>query len=94
MRCRWLRKTLTAKFPELWDSLKAAQRWLDKKPLEHSKSNIQVWGVFRCLGDGQKRWSRALIRDGVADCAAALGGVLGVSPELLRVRRSAEPDAA
>ena len=86
-------KALTAKFPELWDSLKAAQRWLDKKPLEHSKSNIRVWGVFQYLQQGQKRWSRALIRDGVADCAAALGRVLGVSPELLRVRRSTEPDA-
>jgi hypothetical protein len=79
-------KALNAIFPELWDTPKAAQRWLDKSPLERSEGIIRDWGVLEYLPAGQKRWSNALIRDGVADGAAALGRVLGISPELLRVR--------
>ena len=79
-------KALNATFPELWDTPKAAQRWLDKSPLERSEAIIRDWGVLEYLPAGQKRWSKALIRDGVADGAVALGRVLGISPELLRVR--------
>lgn len=79
-------KELNAGFPGLWESRKAAQRWLDKNPLGRSKSMIRLWGLFEYLPTGQKRWSKALIRDGVTDGAAALGKVLGISPECLRVR--------
>lgn len=89
-------KTLNEKFPELWRSRKAAQSWFEKKPLERSRDIIRLWGLFEYLPTGQKRWSRALIRAGVADGPAALGSVLGISPECLRVRSSgdAAPSAA
>ena len=73
-------------FPSYGTHAKAAQRWLDKSPLERSEGIIRDWGVLEYLPADQKRWSKALIRDGVADVAAALGRVLGISPELLRVR--------
>jgi hypothetical protein len=85
-------KALNATFPELWDTPKAAERWLDKSPLERSEGIIRDWGVFEYRLPGQKRWSKALIRSRVADGAVALGKVLGISPELLHVRSDAGRD--
>jgi hypothetical protein len=86
-------KALNATFPELWGSQNAARRWLEKKPLDRSRDTIRLWGLFEYLPTAQKRWSKALIREGVADAAAALGKVLGISPKLLRVRTTAGWDA-
>jgi hypothetical protein len=82
-------KALNATFPELWDTPKAAQRWLDKSPLARSEDVVRDWGVFEYLPAGQKRWSKALIRHGAGDAAVALGRVLEISPGSLRFKEDA-----
>jgi len=75
--------------PELWGTAKAAERWLEKNPLNPSVSTIRLWGVLADYRSGrrQRRWSKALVRHG-ADAREALAAVLGMPAEDIRVRRA------
>jgi hypothetical protein len=81
-------KELSRLFPDLWETQKAAERWLSKNPLERSVDIIRDWGVFKYRPVDQRQWSRALILRNIADRSAALGKVLGILSELLHVRAS------
>jgi hypothetical protein len=79
-------KELVRLFPKLWATRKAAERWLEKNPLNADRDIIRVWGVLsEYRPPGQTSWSKALVRHG-ADPAAALAEVLGVSAENIWVR--------
>jgi hypothetical protein len=67
-------------FPKLWETEKAAERWLGNNPLTPQVSIIRLWGVitaYRRTGRAG-RWSKALVRHGV-DPRMALGAVLGIA---------------
>ena len=79
-------KQLTRLFPELWDTQKAAERWLAKNPPEAIRDIIRVWGVLNTYRpSGQTSWSRALVRHG-AEARAAIAGVLELPTEDIPVR--------
>jgi hypothetical protein len=79
-------KKLCWLFPRLWDTEKAAERWIAKNPPEAYRDMIRVWGVLNTYRPpGQTRWSKALVRHG-ADARVALATVLGVPAEDIRVR--------
>jgi hypothetical protein len=81
-------RQLSRLFPDLWDTEKAAQRWIAKNPPKAYRDIIRVWGVLNTYRPpGQTSWSMALVRHG-ADGRLALAGVLGVSAEDIRVRGS------
>jgi hypothetical protein len=68
-------------FPALWDTKKAAERWIAKNPPEAIRDMIRVWGVLNSYRpQGQTRWSRALVRHG-AEAREALAAVLRVPAE-------------
>jgi hypothetical protein len=70
-------KELTRLFPDLWETRKAAERWIAKNPPEAYRDIIRVWGViapYRRTGRAG-RWSKALVRH-EADPRVALAGVL------------------
>jgi len=70
-------KELSRLFPELWETTKAAERWLARNPLFPLMNIIRVWGVLvDYKPTRQRRSSRALVRHG-ADGPAALAVVLG-----------------
>ena len=78
--------------PRLWETEKAAERWLGDNPQNLLISIIRLWGVihfFRPRGRRGK-WSKALIRHG-ADPRTALAGVLGLAAEDVQVRET-NPD--
>jgi hypothetical protein len=71
-------KQLTRLFPELWDTQKAAERWLAKNPPEAIRDIIRVWGVLNGYRPkGQTNWSKALVRHG-AGAREAITAVLEV----------------
>jgi hypothetical protein len=77
-------------FPGLWETEKAAKRWSEKKPPEATDSYIRLWGLLtEYRPEGQKSWSKSLIRHGVKDRALALGRVLEISPSSLRFKEDA-----
>jgi hypothetical protein len=79
-------KELSRLFLELWGSGKAAENWLRKNPLTSTVSIIRVWGVLNTYRrPGQTSWSKALVRHG-ADPRLALGAVLGVPAEDIRLK--------
>ena len=78
-------------FPELWETEKAAERWLGNNPLNPYTFLIRLWGV---IGDYRRRgrrgrWSRALVRHG-ANAREALAQVLGVPAGDIRLRDCSE----
>jgi hypothetical protein len=74
-------KELSRLFPDLWSTQKAAERWAAKNPPEAHIDLIRVWGVFvEYKPNGQRRWSKALVRHG-ADPRVALAAVLGMRVE-------------
>jgi hypothetical protein len=81
---------LSELFPELWDTEKAAERWLANNPLNPSISTIRLWGVIHLYRPSGRRgkWSKALVRRGV-DPRMALAAVLGVAAEDIQVREAA-----
>ena len=82
-------KELSRLFPELWETTKAAERWLARNPLIALMNLIRVWGVLMDYKPRrQRRWSRALLRHG-ADGPAALAVVLGEPAEDIGVRDNA-----
>jgi hypothetical protein len=84
-------RELNRLFPGLWETEKAAKRWAEKKPQEASSDCIRDWGLLvEYRPEGQKSWSKSLIRHGVEDRASALGRVLEVSPSSLRFREDAK----
>jgi len=74
-------------FSELWETEKAAERWLANNPLNRLISIIRLWGVIHSYRHRGRRgkWSKALIRHG-ADPRVAIAGVLEVAPEDIHVR--------
>jgi hypothetical protein len=77
---------LSELFPELWPTARAVEGWLRKNPLNPSISIIRLWGVLVDYKPRrQRRWSRALVRDG-ANAGPAIGDVLGLSAEDLVMR--------
>ena len=82
-------RQLSRLFPDLWDTEKAAERWIAKNPPEAYRDIIRVWGVLNTYRPpGQTRWSKALVRHG-ADAGLAIAGVLGVPTEDIGVRDNA-----
>ena len=74
-------KELSRLFPELWETTKAAERWLARNPLFPLMNIIRVWGVLVDYKPRrQRRWSKALVRHG-ANGSAALAAVLGEPAE-------------
>ena len=70
-------KELSRLFPELWETTKAAERWLARNPLVPLINIIRVWGVLvDYKPKRQRRWSKALVRHG-ADAREAIAAVLG-----------------
>ena len=83
-------RELNRLFPDLWDTAKAAKRWSEKKPHEATSNIIRLWGLLtEYRPEGQKSWSKSLIRHGVKDRALALGRVLEISPSSLRFKEDA-----
>jgi hypothetical protein len=83
-------RELTRLFPSLWETEKAAKRWSEKKPHEATNNIIRLWGLLtEYRPEGQRSWSKSLIRHGVKDRAAALGRVLEISPSSLRFKEDA-----
>ena len=83
-------KVLCRLFRDLWETEKAAERWLAKNPPEAYRDITRVWGVLKTYRPpGQTSWSRALVRHG-ADARMALADVLGVPAEDVRVRERTE----
>ena len=84
-------RELSDRFPELWLTAKAAERWLANNPLDLLLSTIRLWGVIVAyrLNGRRGKWSKALVRHG-AEEQAALAGVLGVAAEDIRVRGCSE----
>jgi len=79
-------KELARLFPELWRTRKAAEDWARKNPLNPILSIIRLWGVLNTYRPpGQTSWSKALVRHGV-DPRTALGAVLNVAAEDVRVK--------
>jgi hypothetical protein len=78
---------LSELFPELWNTPKAAERWLGNNPLNPLISSIRLWGVIVAYRPSGRRgrWSKALVQHG-ADEEVALAGVLGVSADNIRLR--------
>ena len=73
-------KKLCWLFPQLWDTEKAAERWLAKNPPEAYRDIIRVWGVPKTYRPPrQTRWSKALVRHG-ADARLALAAALDCPP--------------
>jgi hypothetical protein len=88
-------RELNRLFPDLWDTAKAAKRWSEKKPREADTDAIRLWGLLtEYRPEGQKSWSKSLIRHGVKDRAAALGRVLEVAPSSLRFKDAAAGEQA
>jgi len=77
-------------FPKLWETEKAAERWLGNNPLNPSIPIIRLWGVIHLYRPRGRRgkWCRALVRHG-ADPRMALAAVLGVAAEDIQVREAA-----
>jgi hypothetical protein len=72
--------------PEPWATRKAAERWLEKEPLDAHRDIIRVWGLLHeyhppTRRAGPRRWWGHR-----ADARAALVGVLGVPAEDIRAR--------
>ena len=83
-------RELNRLFSNLWPTTKAAKRWSEKKPLAANIDTIRVWGLLtEYRPEGQKSWSKSLIRHGVRDRASALGRVLEISPSSLRFKGDA-----
>ena len=81
MRCHWPRE-LAKLFPALWDTKKAAERWIAKNPPEAIRDIIRVWGVLNSYRpQSQRRWSKALVRRG-AGARDAITAVLEVPAEV------------
>jgi hypothetical protein len=74
-------------FPELWETAKAAERWLGNNPLNPHMSIIRLWGVITAYRPTRRkgRWSKALVRHGV-DPRMALAAMLGMPAEDIQVR--------
>ena len=86
MPCRWHPRSWPRLFPALWDTKKAAERWLSKNPPKAIRDIIRVWGVLNAYRPkGQTRWSKALVRHG-ADAREAIAAVLGVPARDILVR--------
>jgi hypothetical protein len=82
-------KELSRLFPELWETTKAAERWLARNPLTPLINIIRVWGVIvDHKPKRQRRWSRALVRH-EANGPAALAAVLGEPADDMAVRDDA-----
>ena len=57
------RKELSRLFPTLWETTKAAERWIARNPLIPLMNIIRVWGVLVDYKPKlQRPWSRALVR--------------------------------
>jgi hypothetical protein len=77
---------LSGFFPELWETEKAAERWIVKNPPKAYRDIIRVWGVLNTYRPpGQTSWSKALVRHG-ANPRQAIAEVLGVLAGDIRVR--------
>jgi hypothetical protein len=87
-------KEISRLFPKLWATMKAAERWLDKNPLEADRDIIRVWGVLAEYRSGgrHRRWSKAPVRH-EADPEVALAEALGVRAEDIHVRGSLGPSS-
>src|SRR6266478_2131871 len=77
---------LARRFPLVWQTAKAAARWIAKNPPEAYRDIIRVWGVLNTYRpQGQTRWSRALVWHG-AEARSAIAAVLGVPAGDILVR--------
>jgi hypothetical protein len=77
-------------FPGLWETEKAAERWLGNNPLNPVVSIVRLEGVIHLYLPSGRRgpWSKALVRQG-ADPRMALAAVLGLAAEDIQVREAA-----
>jgi hypothetical protein len=83
---------LTRLFPALWNTKKAAERWIAKNPPKAYRDIIRVWGVLNTYRrPGQTSWSKAVVRHG-ADPRLALAAVLGLAAEDILVRDATGSD--
>ena len=80
-------------FPGLWETEKAAERWLGNNPLNPVVSIVRLEGVIHLYLPSGRRgpWSKALVRQG-ADPRMALAAVLGMAAEDIQVREPAASD--
>jgi hypothetical protein len=84
-------KQLTWLFPELWDTQKAAERWLAKTPPEAIRDGVRVWRVLNGYRPkGQTNWSKALVRHRAEAAGGARRAVLGLTAEQIGVRVNAK----
>ena len=80
-------RQLSRKYPDLWATENAAGKWLEKKPLDACKVIIRKWGVLvEYRPQGQRSWSKAIVRNGVEDQKAAIESALGVMSGSVVVR--------
>lgn len=64
-----------------------ADKWLQKKPLDACKGLIRKWGfLVEYRLDGQKSWSKAIVRQGVADKGAAIESASGLTSGSVVIR--------
>jgi hypothetical protein len=86
-RCQPLTPAGRWRWPDKqWQTAKAAERWAAKNPPEALSIIIRVWGVFaEYRPRPQRRWSRALVRDG-AEARSAIAALRGVPAEEIGVR--------
>jgi hypothetical protein len=81
-------RELNRLLPKLWATKKAAEHWSAKNPPEAYTNTIRVWGVLaEYRPRSQRRWSKALVRNG-SDPAAALAAVFDRSVEDILVKAS------
>jgi hypothetical protein len=82
-------RELARRFPLLWQTANAAERWSAKHLPEAIRDIIRVWGVLNGYRpEGQTSWSKALVRHG-ADARSAIVAVLGMQAEQIGVRDTA-----
>jgi hypothetical protein len=79
-------RQLSRLFPDLWDTEKAAQRWIAKNPPEAYRDIIRVWGVLNSYRPpGQTSWSKALVRHGADRVSPGGDGMPRLSSVLRRL---------
>lgn len=84
---------LSKQYPDLWSTPKRAGKWLEKKPLECSIGIIRKWGpLVEYRPEGQKSWSKAIVRNGVRNQETIIEFVLGLPSGSVVTRSVANKD--
>ncbi len=85
-------KELSGNFPDLWETTRKASKWLDKKPLDPCIGFIRDWGFLaEYRPQGQRSWSRAIVRHGTTDHGAAIESALSLPTDSVVMRLVEQP---